>query len=103
MTVGHCAIHLDGWGHYKLLSSSMVESWWRSGGRAPKNLHVMVHKSGSNIAQQCMDGYAFCHVLCSTKSKENPKGTKFSILVFLTRNKKCVCSIVSSWIIFLKV
>ena len=61
---------------------------------APKNLHVTVPKSGSNIAQQCMDGYTFFHVHCSTKSKENPKGTKFSILTFLTRNKKCVCSIV---------
>ena len=94
MTVSHCAIHLDGWGHYKLPSSSMVGSWWRSMGRAPKNLHVMVPKSGSNIAQQCMDGYACFHEHCSTKSKENPKGTKFSILTFLTRNKKCVCSIV---------
>ena len=63
---------------------------------APKNLHLTVPKSGSNIAQQCVDGYAFFHVHCSTKSKENPEGTKCSILTctFLTKNKKCVCSIV---------
>ena len=60
---------------------------------APKNLHLMVPKSGSNIAQQCVDGYAFLHVHCSTKSQENPKGPKLSILKFLIR-KKCVCSIV---------
>ena len=67
---------------------------------APKNLHLTVSKSGSNIAQQYVDGNAFFHVHCSTKSKENPKGPKFSILKFLIR-KKCVCSIVR-WIIFLK-
>ena len=61
---------------------------------APKNLHLTVPKSGPNIAEQCVDGYAFFHMHCSTKSKETPKGTKFSILTFLTRNKKCVCSIV---------
>ena len=60
---------------------------------APKNLHLMVRKSGSNILQQCVDGYEFFHVHCGTKSKENPKGPKFSILKFLIR-KKCVCSIV---------
>ena len=54
---------------------------------APKNLHLTVPKSGSNIAQQYVDGYAFCHVHCSTKSQENPKGPKFSILKFLIRKK----------------
>ena len=75
----------------------MVESWWSSRGalplEAPKNLHLMVPKSGPNTAQQYADGYAFFHVHCSTKSQENPKGPKFSILKFLIR-KKCVCSIV---------
>ena len=52
---------------------------------APKNLHLTVPKSGSNIAQQHVDGYAFFHVHCSTKSQENPKGKKFSILNFLIR------------------
>ena len=37
-------------------SSSMVESWWRSRGlgslEAPKNLHLTVPNSGSDIAQQ---------------------------------------------------
>ena len=52
---------------------------------APKNLHLTVPKSGSNIAQQYVDGYAFFHVHYSTKSQENPKGQKFSILNFLIR------------------
>ena len=73
----------------------MVEYWWRSSGlaplEAPKNLHLThvptVPKSGSNIAQQYVDGYAFFHVHCSTKSQENPKGPKFSNLKFLIRKK----------------
>ena len=75
----------------------MVESWWRSRGLAPldapKNLHLTVPKSESNNAQQYLDSYAFFHVHYSTKSQENPKGPKFSILKFFIR-KKCVCSIV---------
>ena len=43
---------------------------------APKNLHLMVPKSRSIIAQQYVDSYAFFHVHCSTKSQENPKGPK---------------------------
>ena len=58
---------------------------------ASKNLHLTVRKSWSNIAQQYVDSYAFFHVYCSTKSQENHKGPKFSILKFLIR-KKCVCS-----------
>ena len=59
--VGHCTIHLGGWERYKPLSSSMVESWWRSRGarplEAPKNLHHAVPKSGSNIAAiQLLEG-----------------------------------------------
>ena len=50
---------------------------------APKNLHLTVPKSWSNIAQQCVDGYAFFHVHCS--SQENPKGPEFSIFKFLIR------------------
>ena len=60
---------------------------------APKNLHLTVPKSGSNIAQQYVDGYAFFHVHCGTKSQENPKGPKFSILKFLIR--KCVFHILA--------
>ena len=40
---------------------------------APKNLHLTGRNSGSNIAQQQVDGYAFFHVHCSTKSQENLK------------------------------
>ena len=68
---------------------------------APKNLHLTVPKSGSIIAQQYVDGYAFFHVHCSTKSKENPKGPKFSILKFLIRKEMCMFYS-SGWIIFLK-
>ena len=65
------------------------------------NLHLTVPKSGSNIAQQYVDGYAFFHVHCSTKSQENPKGPKFSILKFLIiKNVYVLYS--SSWTIFLK-
>ena len=84
-------------GRYKPPSSSMVKSWWKSKGayhlEAPKNLHLMVPKSRSIIAQEYVDGYAFFHVHGNTKSQENPKGPKFSILKFLSE-KKCVCSIV---------
>ena len=62
---------------------------------APKNLHLTIPKSRSIIAQQYVDGCAFFHVHSSTKSQENHKGSKFSILKFLIR-KKCVCSIVSA-------
>ena len=54
---------------------------------APKNLYLTVPKSGSNVAQQYMDGYAFFHMHCSTKSQEYRKGPKFSILNFLIRKK----------------
>ena len=62
---------------------------------APKNLHLMVSKSRSIIAQQYVGRFAFFHVHCCKKSQENPKGPKFSILKFFIR-KKCVCSIVSA-------
>ena len=54
---------------------------------APKNLHFMVPKSRSIIAQQYVDGYAFFHVHFSKKSQENPKGPKFSLLKFLSEKK----------------
>ena len=54
---------------------------------APKNLHLAVPKSWSIIAQQYVDGYVLFHVHFSTKSQENPKGPKFSILKFLIRKK----------------
>ena len=91
MTVGHCEIHLGGWGATSPPATC----------EGPKNLHRTVPKSGSNIAQQYVDGYAFFHVHCSTKSQENPKGTKFSILKFPIRKKMCMFYS-SSWMIFLK-
>ena len=68
---------------------------------ASKNLHLTVPNSGSNIVQQQVDGCAFFHVHCSTKSQGNPKGPKFSILKFLIRKIMCMFYS-SSWIIFLK-
>ena len=98
MTVGHCAIHLGGWGRDKppqqFNGRVLVEVQGARHLEAPKNLHLMVPKSRSIIAQQYVDGYAFFHVHCSTKSQANPKGSKFSILKFLIRKRKCVCSIV---------
>ena len=54
---------------------------------APKNLHLMVPKSKSIIAQQYVDGYAFFHVHCTKKSQENPNGPKLSILKFFIKKK----------------
>ena len=68
---------------------------------APKNLHLMVPKSRSIIAQQYVDGYAFFHVHCSKKSQENPKGPTFLILKFFYQKKMCMFYS-SSWTIFLK-
>ena len=97
MTAGHCAIHLGGWGCYKppqqFNGKVLVEVQGARQLEAPKNQHLMVPKSRSIIAQQYVDGYAFFHVHCSTKSQESPKGPKFSIPKFSIR-KKCVCSVV---------
>ena len=60
-----------------------------------------VPKSGSNIAQQYVDGFAFFHVHCCTKSQENLKSPRFSILKFPIRKKMCMFYS-SSWMIFLK-
>ena len=67
---------------------------------APNNLHLTAPKSGSNITQQYVDGYAFFHVHCSAKSQENSKGPEFSILK--SYQKKMCIFYSSSWIIFLK-
>ena len=97
ITVGHCTIHLGEWGALQAPQQFhgrvLVEIQGVRPLEAPKNLNLTVPKPGSDIAQQYVDGYAFFHVHCSIKSKENPKGPKFSILKFLIR-KKCVCSIV---------
>ena len=53
MTVGHCAIHLSGCGRYKQFHSRvLVEVQGVRPLKAPKNLHLTVPNSGSNIAQQ---------------------------------------------------
>ena len=93
MTVGHCAIYLA---PQQFSGKVLVEVQGARQLEAPKNLHLMVPKSRSIIAQQYVDGYAFFYVHCSAKSQENPKGPKFSILKFFITisGKKCVCSIV---------
>ena len=102
---GHCAIHLGGWGRYKppkqFHGRVLVQFQGLGPLDAPKNLHLTVPKSESNNAQQYVYSYAFFHVHCSTKSQENPKGPKFSILKFLIRKKMCMFHS-SSCIIFLK-
>ena len=61
---------------------------------APKNLHLMVPKSRSIIAQQYVDGYAFFHVHYAVKShRKISKVQNFQFSSFLSE-KKCVCSIV---------
>ena len=56
---------------------------------APKNLHLMVPKTRSIIAQQYVDGCAFFHVKVTGKSQRSK--------IFYSQafyQKKCVCSIV---------
>ena len=55
MTVGHCAIHLSGCGRYKPPAVPWLSPGGGPGARpleAPKNLHLKVRNSGSDIAQQ---------------------------------------------------
>ena len=98
MTVGHCAIHLGGWGRYKppppkqfhsrvKLQRICILRYLNLGLILPNNTWMVMH---------------FFHVMhCSTKSQENPKGPKFAILKFLIRKKMCMFYS-SSWMIFLK-
>ena len=67
---------------------------------SPAGFPNFCHTSLSRIAQQYVDGYAFLHVHCNTKSQENPTGPKFSILEY--HIKKMCMLYSSSWIIFLK-
>ena len=80
-------------------SSSMVESWWRSRGRAPWKLQRICILRYL-ILDLILPNNRWMVVHCSTKSQENPKGPKFSILKFLIRKKVCMFY-GSSWIIFL--
>ena len=68
---------------------------------APKNLHLTVLKTGSKIVQKHVEGYAFFHVHCSTKSQENSKRSKILNSQVSYQNKMCMFYI-SSWIIFHK-
>ena len=61
---------------------------------APKNMHLTVPKSGSNIAQQYVDGYAFS-VSCVLRYKVTGKFQRSKIFNSqVSYQKKCVCSIV---------
>ena len=89
MTISHWAIPLGGWGRYKpppqqFHGKVLVEVQGARPLEAPKNLHLIVPKSGSNIAQQYVNDYGFFHVHCSTKSEENPKVQNFQFSSFLS-------------------
>ena len=60
---------------------------------APKNLHLMVPKSRSIIAQQYVDGYAFFMYIAVKNHRKISKVQNFQFTSFLSE-KKCVCSIV---------
>ena len=92
MTVGHSMRNTFGWmgalqAPQQFNGKVLVEVQGARHLEAPKNLRLMVPKSRSIIAQEYVDGNAFFHVHCSTKSQENPKGPKFSILKFFIRKK----------------
>ena len=61
--------------------------------KALKNLHLTVPKSGSNIAQQYVDGYAFLMCIAVQSHRKIPKVQNFQVPSFLSE-KKCVSSIV---------
>ena len=80
MTVGHCPIHLDGWGApqtpQQFHGRVLVEVQGARPLEAPQNLHLTAPKSGSNIAQQCMDSYAFS---CALQYKVKGKSERYKI------------------------
>ena len=65
---------------------------------APKNLHLTVPKSGSNVAQQYVNGYAFFMCIALQSHRKSQRSKIFNSQVSYQK-KKCVCS---SWMIFLK-
>ena len=58
----------------------------------PKNLHPTVPKTGFEVDQKYLNGYAFLHVHCSTKSQENSKRSGL-LNSRVSYQKKCVCFI----------
>ena len=83
LTVGHCAIHLDGWRRYKLPSSSMVESWWIL---QYLNLDLIL----SNNTWMVMH---FFMCIAVQSHRKMPKVQNFQFSSFLS-DKKRVCFIV---------
>ena len=73
MIVGHCAIHLGGWGATSPPATCRVKV---------QRICILRYL---NLGQQYVDGYAFFHVHCSTKSQENPKDPQFSILKLMKK------------------
>ena len=100
VTVGYCTIQLG-----ESPSGSRAEpwAWWVQGVKprvAPKNLHLAVPKTGSKTDQKHMDGYAFFHVHCSTKSLENSKRSE--ILNFQVSHQKNVYFLAGKYFMKLK-
>ena len=56
---------------------------------APKNLHLTVPKSGSNIAQQCVEGYAFLMCIAVQSHRKIPKVQNFQFSSFLSEKRVC--------------
>ena len=102
MTVGHCAINLDGWGRYKPRSSSMVKPWWRSKGLATwklKKICILWYLNPGllppNSKWMVMNFFMYITVKSHRKI---PKVQNFQFSSFFIRKKMCS----SSWTIFLK-
>ena len=97
MTVGHCAIHLGGWGRYKPPSSSMVESCWRSRGLAPWKLQriciLWYLNLGLILPNNTWMVMHFFICIAVQNHRKIPKIQNLQFSSFLSE-KKCVCSIV---------
>ena len=91
MTVGHCAIHLGGWGALQAPQQFngrvLVEVRGARPLEAPKNLHLAVPESGSNIAQQYVDGVIFIFS-CAFQYKVTGKSQRSKIFNFQVSYRK---------------
>ena len=107
MTVGHCAIHLGGWGCYKPPpppSSSMVESWWRSRGRAPWKLQriCILRYLGLGLILPNNTWIVMHFFMCiAVRSHRNSQRSKIFNSQVSYQKKMCMFYS-SSWITFLK-
>ena len=97
MTVGHCAIHLGGWGRYKPPSSSIVKSWWRSRGLTTWKLQriciLCYLNPGLLFPKNTWMAIHFFMYIAVQSHRKIPKVQNFQFSSFLSE-KKSVCSIV---------